>query len=190
MEKGLDQIIKTRRAVYPNMYTGKKISKKLIEKALENANYAPTHKLTQPWLFKIYSGVSKNNLGKEMVYLYKKEMENKKLIKSRIEKIIEKCEKSDYIICICMKRSSNKIIPEWEEIAATAMAVQNIWLTCASNDIGCYWSSPSYINKINRFLKLKSNERCMGFFYMGHYKHNNISPTQRTSIKEKAEWFS
>jgi len=190
MEKGLDQIIKTRRAVYPNMYTGKKISKKLIEKALENANYAPTHKLTQPWLFKIYSGVSKKKLGKEMVSLYKKQMKGKSVIKSRIEKILEKCEKSDYIICICMKRSSNKIIPEWEEIAATAMAVQNIWLTCASNDIGCYWSSPSYISKINRFLKLKSNERCMGFFYMGHYKHNNISPTQRTSIKEKAEWFS
>ena len=76
MEKGLDQIIKTRRAVYPNMYTGKKNSKKLREKALENANYAPTHKLTQPWLFKTYSGVSKKNLGKEMVYLYKKEMED------------------------------------------------------------------------------------------------------------------
>ena len=190
MGKGLDQIIKIRRAIYPNMYTGKKVSKKLIEKALENANYAPTHKLTQPWLFKIYSGVSKKELGKGMVSLYKKEITGKIIIKSRIEKIFEKCEKSDYIICICMKRSSYKIIPEWEEIAATAMAVQNIWLTCASNEIGCYWSSPGYINKINKFLKLKSNERCMGFFYMGHYNHNDIKPTQRTSINEKVEWFS
>ena len=88
-----------------------------------------------------------------------------------------------------MKRSSNEIIPEWEEIAATAMAVQNIWLTCASNDIGCYWSSPSYIDKINGFLKLNSNERCLGFFYMGHYKHGLLNKTKRMDIKEKVEWF-
>jgi len=190
MVKGLDQLIKTRRAVYPNMYTGKKISKKLIEKALENANYAPTHKLTQPWLFKIYSGLSKKKLAKEMVGLYKNEMEGKTIIKSRTEKILQKCENSDYIICICMKRSSPKLIPEWEEIASTAMAVQNIWLTCASNDIGCYWSSPSYIKNINRFLKLKSNERCMGFFYMGHYNHNNLKQTKRIGVNKKVEWFS
>ena len=95
MEKGLDRIIKIRRAIYPNMYTGKKVSKELIEKALENANYAPTHKLTQPWLFKIYSGVSKTELGTEMVSLYKKEITGKIIIKSRIEKIFEKCEKSN-----------------------------------------------------------------------------------------------
>lgn len=190
MEKGVEHIIKIRRAVYPNMYTGKKISKKLIEKALENANYAPTHKLTQPWVFKIYSGVSKKNLAKEMVRLYKKEMRDKNITISRIKKIIQKCEKSDYIICICINRSPSKIIPEWEEIASVAMAVQNIWLTCASKDIGCYWSSPSYINKINNFLKLNPNEKCMGFFYMGHYKHSNIKPPTRISIKEKIEWLS
>tara|TARA_Y100000748_G_C15458746_1_gene474029 strand:- start:399 stop:965 length:567 start_codon:yes stop_codon:yes gene_type:complete len=188
MVKDLEHIIKIRRAVYPNMYTGKKISKNLIEKVIENSNYAPTHKLTQPWFFKVFSNDSKKTLANKMVSLYKDEKKN--IINSRLEKIIQKCEKSEYILCICMKRSSNEIIPEWEEIAATAMAVQNIWLSCASKDIGCYWSSPSYINKIDDFLKLNSNERCLGFFYMGHYIHSNIKQSPRISIKEKIEWFN
>ena len=29
-----------------------------------------------------------------------------------------------------MKRDLKESVPEWEEIAATAMAVQNMWLTC------------------------------------------------------------
>lgn len=188
MVKDIDHIIKTRRAIYPNMYTGKKLSKNLIAKVIENSNYAPTHKLTQPWFFKVYSNNSKKELSAEMVNLYKKE--NTNINNSKIQKIKQKCEKSNFIICICMKRSSNKIIPEWEEIASTAMAVQNIWLSCASLDIGCYWSSPSYIKDISKFLKLKSDQRCLGFFYMGHYKHSNIKPPKRINIKEKIEWFN
>ncbi len=52
------------------MYTGKKLSKNLIEKVIENSNYAPTHKLTQPWFFKVYSNNSKKELSDEMVNLY------------------------------------------------------------------------------------------------------------------------
>ncbi len=170
------------------MYTGKKLSKNLIAKVIENSNYAPTHKLTQPWFFKVYSNDSKKELSAEMVNLYKKG--NTNINNSKIQKIKQKCEKSDFIICICMKRSSNEIIPEWEEIASTAMAVQNIWLSCASLDIGCYWSSPSYINDISKFLKLESDQRCLGFFYMGHYKHSNIKPPKRINIKEKIKWFN
>ena len=59
MVTDIDHIIKTRRAIYPNMYTGKKLSKNLIEKVIENSNYAPTHKLTQPWFFKIYSKLTR-----------------------------------------------------------------------------------------------------------------------------------
>ena len=69
MGKNIEEIIRIRRAVYPNMFTGKKIDKKIIEKALENSNFAPSHKLTQPWLFKIFSGVSKKKLAEKMTDL-------------------------------------------------------------------------------------------------------------------------
>ena len=72
MIKDLEYIIKTRRAIYPNMYTGKKISKNLIEKILKNSNYAPTHKLTQPWFFKVFSKYSKRKLSNEMLVYIKK----------------------------------------------------------------------------------------------------------------------
>ena len=56
-----------------------------------------------------------------------------------------------------------------EEIAAVAMSVQNMWLTCSANNIGCYWSSPKIISELNMFLKLKENQKCLGLFYIGKY---------------------
>ena len=36
-----------------------------------------------------------------------------------------------------MDRNTENLIPEWEEIAAVSMSVQNMWLTCTANEIGC-----------------------------------------------------
>ena len=40
------------------------------------------------------------------------------------KKILDKCNKSKFIIAICMKRDDKDLIPEWEEITSTSMAVQ------------------------------------------------------------------
>ena len=107
MGKNIEEIIRIRRAVYPNMFTGKKIDKKIIEKALENSNFAPSHKLTQPWLFKIFSGVSKKKLAEKMTDLYKKDVN---ILKYRTENVYKKCEKSDYIICICNESGTKDFV--------------------------------------------------------------------------------
>ena len=59
MSKEIDKIINQRRAVFPKHYSDENISKKTILQILENANMAPTHKYTQPWLFKIFSKESR-----------------------------------------------------------------------------------------------------------------------------------
>ena len=42
------------------------IDKETLEQLLENANMAPTHKMTQPWFFKIYKNKAKARLGQAM----------------------------------------------------------------------------------------------------------------------------
>ena len=49
-------LIKKRRAVFPMQYNGKTIDKPTLLKVLEAANYAPTHKRTEPWRFKVITG--------------------------------------------------------------------------------------------------------------------------------------
>ena len=103
--------------------------------------------------------------------------------------LINKFHLSSHIICICLDRSDESIIPEWEEIAALAMSVQNMWLTCSANNIGCYWSSPKIISELNMFLKLKENQKCLGLFYIGKYDDLPKRNLQKIDINQKTEWI-
>ena len=181
----ISDIIKIRRAVYPRHFQDGNIKRNDILEILENANFAPTHKLTQPWFFKIYFSDSKVHLLKELIKAFKK---SEKYSKIKEKKIIQNFSKSSHIITIILDRSVDKKIPEWEEIAATAMAVQNMWLTCADKKIGCYWSSPNYMKNISEFLNLKKNQRTLGFFYLGKFDHKNLPISKRISFLKKIEW--
>ncbi len=184
----LDQIllqnIKNRRSIFPHQFNGDTIGKETIIELLESANTAPTHKLTQPWFFKIFSGKSKAKLANELIH------HNNSATELFQMKIHEKFTLSSHILCICMRRNENKLIPEWEEIAATSMAIQNIWLSCVNSKIGGYWSTPTSINKLDTFLNLSKNERCLGLFYLGIYETTNKRILPRKNIKDDIEWFN
>ena len=61
-----------------------------------------------------------------------------------------------------MNRDKDNKVPEWEEIAAISMAVQNIWLSCYVNNIGSYWSSSPLKDEYGKLEKLDINQRCLG----------------------------
>ena len=183
----ISKIIKNRQSIYPSQYNDSPISKETIQKILEVANYAPTHRKTQPWRFKVmHSAESRINLGTFLSEKYKETTNTFSEFKHK--RIQEKTKKAGCVIVICMQRDEKESIPEWEEIAATAMAVQNMWLVCSEIGVGCYWSSPSQINYMQELIKLNTGEKCLGLLYMGNY---DTSPEawQRTPMEEKTQWF-
>ena len=87
MEKDIiNKIIRNRKSVYPRDYSKKEIPRKLIEEVLLNANHAPTHRLTQPWFFRVYEKSSKETLCK-LINNINDEKYSPTTIKKYIEKI-------------------------------------------------------------------------------------------------------
>ena len=78
MEKNYDvkefnSIIQNRRSVYPNQFQkDKQIPDEIIHEILENADRAPTHKLTQPWRFTVFSGEGRERFAKLQTEIYTK----------------------------------------------------------------------------------------------------------------------
>ena len=179
-------LIKRRRAVFPAQYNGKPISKEIISKILEAANWAPTHKRTEPWRFKVLQAEAKEELGSFMAKKYQATEARPKAVK--IKKLRENPQRAAVVILICMRRDPSESIPEWEEVAATAMAVQNMWLTCTEFGIGSYWSSPSLINYMGEFTELGAGEKCLGLFYMGYYD-DEVTTMGRGPIEDKVSWL-
>ncbi len=182
----ISETIKNRRAVFPAQYNDQPITKEEVLTILESANWAPTHKRTEPWRLKVFHGVSQVGLGKFMAETYKQTTEN--FSEFTYNKFMDNPVKAGCVMAICMQRDPKESVPEWEEIAATAMAVQNMWLTAHDMGIGAYWSSPGVLKYMDKFIQMEEGEQCLGFFYLGKYDDELPEGTRKTSIEAKTVW--
>lgn len=186
----ISDLIRRRRAIFPKTYIpGKPIERAIIEQLLENANWAPTHRLTEPWRFRVFhSEESRRHLGTYLSEFYQKNTPPEQFSEEKMKKNGENPLLSGAVIAIVMQRDPEERIPEFEEIAAVAMAVQNMWLTCATLGLGCYWSTPRAALEATEFLKLQPGERCLGLFYLGWHEMPELAG-KRKPVAEKAVWL-
>lgn len=182
----ISKIIENRRAVYPRQYNKEPVEKEEIQQVLEAANWAPTHRRTEPWRFKVIRGERLTEFGAVVAQKYKET--TPKFSERKYKGIQEKFDRSACVIAICMQRDLKERVPEWEEIASTAMAVQNMWLTTSELGIGAYWSSPDVRMEVGDFLGLQDGERCLGFFYMGRYD-GPLPEGTRQPLEDKVKWL-
>lgn len=162
----LKQIIETRRSTFPKDYSDKEIDEEILNQILHSATFAPNHKRTKPWRFKIFRNEEKLALGNELAKIYKDVTPPQVFLEKKYQSILDKSLKADAIISISVNFSG--LLPEWEEVAATAMAVQNMYLTATAYQIGCYWSTPNIVSHLGEFLELEENQKCYGLFYLGN----------------------
>lgn len=182
----LTDIIKRRRSIFPVSYTTQEIPVEVIKQILESANYAPSHKLTEPWRFIVFRNEGKIKLGKELARLYKETTPAHQFLQKKYDSITEKAEQASCILTLNVQLHADKI-PEWEELAALACAVQNMALTAEALNVGAYWSSPDMIADLKEYLNLGEQEKCFGLFYMG-YHNEEPREAKRTPIEEKIKW--
>ncbi|GAB0156046.1 hypothetical protein CHRYSEOSP005_13080 [Chryseobacterium sp. Alg-005] len=161
----LKEIIEQRRSIFPKDYSENEIPQEVINEILHSASLAPNHKRTKPWRFKIFKGEEKQALASEMQAIYKATQPEQLFLEKKYQDIGFKINKADVVISIVVNFSG--MVPEWEEIAAVSMAVQNMYLTCTANGIGCYWSSPKIVDHLKDSLQIEENQKCLGLFYMG-----------------------
>lgn len=183
----VNELIKNRRSTFPKQFAaGKKIDDTVIEQLLENANWAPTHKLTEPWRFTVFTGVGLKRFAQYQAEMYKK-MEADNFKDDKYQKMLTNPLLASHIISIGMKR--NEKVPEVEEIAAVSCAVQNMYLTAVAYGIGCYWTTGgvTYYEEARSFFGLDENDKLLGFFYVGEIAVPSAAGT-RTSINEKVKW--
>ena len=187
----LNNLIKSRRSTKPRLFNGQKIDDKIVWQILENANWAPSHGLTQPWKYHVYSGSGLTLLAEFQADLYKASTPPEKFKQDKYERMKSNIFKSSHVIVICMERQESEKIPEIEEIEAVACSVQNMALTAAAYDICSFWGSGgvTYTPELKEFLELGEKDRCLGYLYLG-YSDNPTMTSRRSSIRENVVWIA
>jgi nitroreductase len=184
-----NELVRSRRSVFPDQFeAGKRIDDEIIHEILFNATRAPNHGQAEPWRFTIFTGDGLKKLAAFQSALYKKEAgENFK--EATYIKLQQNPLKASHVIAIGMKRTTIKNIPEAEDIAAVACAVENIYLSVTAYGLGGYWTTGgiTYKEKAKSFFGLEEADRLMGFFYMG-YVAIPSAITKRVPLDQRVKW--
>lgn len=186
----ISRLIRNRRSVFPAQFSGEIIRKEIMLEILENANWAPTHKFSEPWRFTVFSGDGLRKLGEFMSDLYK-ELSSRKGVfeEKKYETLRNKPLLASHVIAIGMKRDEQERLPEIEEIEAVACAVQNMQLTATAHGVGCYWGSGgiTYFEEAKPFFNLSGKDKLLGFMFFGIPK-SKLPAGRRKPIEEKVKW--
>src|SRR5215203_4789729 len=100
----INDVIRNRRSIFQPQFSGEKVDDNIIEIMIENANWAPTHKLTEPWRFIVFSGDGLKQLADGQAEVYKTVTEADGTFKeNRYENLLTKPMLSSHIIAVAMK---------------------------------------------------------------------------------------
>lgn len=168
--EAFDELIRSRRTIKPPMMSDEPVSEADLTAVLENANWAPTHGMTEPWRFRVYRGQARAKLADALANLYETTIPPEEQKEGKADKLRQMPRLAPVVILVSMERQKIEKIREIEEIEAVACAVQNMQLTAASRGLGAFWSTPPFIYKpeMNEYLGLGEKDRCLGILYLGH----------------------
>ena len=187
--EALNRAISQRRSIYTSMYSGGRVDDTIINQMLENANWAPTHKKTEPWRFVVFQGDGLEEFATFQADAYKQRtLDRGTFDEAKYNKLLNNPRLCSHIIAIGMQR--HEVVPEVEEVCAVACAVQNMYLAANAHGLGCYWGSGgvTYLEEAKEFFGLGPKDRLLGFFYLGYPNKEEWPRSVRKPVADKVRW--
>ncbi|TBL73264.1 nitroreductase family protein [Paenibacillus thalictri] len=173
--------------------TADPVDKKVIEKLLEAAVYAPNHRKTEPWRFIVMTGEGRSVLGKGYAEVERENAAGKmdeEQLKAHLEKQAAKAFRAPVVIAVAVEPSEGLGIERIEEFAAVHAAVQNMLLAAHELGLASIWrtGSPTYHPKMRAAFDLPETAELVGFVYLGHPVETSVPIPERT-FAGKTVWL-
>lgn len=180
---------RTRRTVKPaSMDETREVEHDLLVEILEDAHWAPTHGLTQPWRFHAFSGAGRARLADALQSIYDSTTSPGEARADKRAKLRDGVLQAPVCIAVSAHTESGGKISRLDEICATACAVQNLMLSAHQRGVGSYWSTPPVAcgGEFAEWLGLEPGHTPMGLVYLGYARDGFAPASARVPLGERA----
>ena len=185
-------LLRSRRSIKPaDMDVSRGVDQALLLELLENAAWAPTHGLTEPWRFSVFTGGARSSLASALQTLYRQVTPPTEFREDKFEKLGINPTLAPVIVIAWVEPQPRGKIPEIEEIEAGACALQNLSLSATAAGIGSFWSSPPliYTSEFKEWLGIAAHHHCLGLIYLGYPRADRPAPRSvRRPISDNITW--
>jgi nitroreductase len=168
------------------------IAHELLTEILEDAHWAPTHGLTQPWRFHVFTGAGRVRLADALQSLYDKTTPEAEIRPEKRAKLREGPLQAPVCVSVAALVESWGRISRSDEICATACAVQNLMLSAHQRGIGSFWSTPPVAchPEFATWLGLDSRHMPLGLVYLGYPKEGAAPQSTRVPLDERVTFHA
>ena len=164
----------------------------IIEEILESAVHAPNHKITEPWLFHVFTGKGRGEFARARAETARlqaeEEGEDEEMAAGRISRERKKAFRAPVVITV-ISRAGRDGVETMENYAACSAAVQNMLLTAHSLGLGAIWRTGpvAYHGHMRAFFDLDEGDHIVAYVYLG-YPDMGERPRRREAVAEKTVW--
>jgi nitroreductase len=186
----LVEAIKSRRSV--GRVKQDPVPQELIERILESAVHAPNHKMTEPWLFHVFTGKGRGELARARAETARLQAlsdgEDEEMAAGRISRERKKAFRAPVVIAVLCAAGRDEV-ETLENYAACAAAVQNMQLTAYSLGLASMWrtGAMAYHDHMREFFGLGEDDTIVAYLYLG-YPDMGERPRRRQPASEKTTW--
>ncbi|MGH8046103.1 MAG: nitroreductase family protein [Chthoniobacterales bacterium] len=184
----IDFPYRTRRTIKPNQMDGARaVPRELLLEILEDAHWAPTHGLTQPWRFHVFTDEARGRLVEALESLYDQLTPAAERREDKRAKLRANILGAPACIAVAARIEPGGKISELDEIAATSCAVQNLLLSAHQRGLGSFWSSapvtcsPEFV----AWLGMDATHRGLGIVYLGYAQDGVKAASVRGPLGER-----
>lgn len=164
---------RTRRTVKPpQMDTAREVPHDLLLEILEDAHWAPTHGLTQPWRFHVFTGDARASLADSLQALYDQITPAAEVKPDKRAKLRDNLSYAPVVIAVAAYAEPGGKVSELDELCATACAVQNLTLSAHQRGLASFWATPpvALSAEFMASLGLDAAHHSLGLIFLGYPK--------------------
>ena len=118
-------------------FTDREISREEIERILDAATHAPSHRMTQPWRFYVLGPVARRAYGAALGARKARRVEDPDAAQAVLQKVAESHASLPAMLAVAVVVDDNPEIRE-EDYAAAYMAIQNLSLAAHAIGLGTH----------------------------------------------------
>ena len=158
----LEQAIRTRRT--HKAYASEPLDRETLDELFELARWAPNHKLTNPWRFRVVGPLALEGL---------KQASDDPIAAAKLDR-------APTLVAVSAAQTGDPLMDE-EDVLAAATAAYIVLLAAHGRGLAGYWRTPGVLRTAagRAALAVPDDERVLGLLHLGH-------PRQEPRVPERA----